>query len=736
MQPLNQILAKSIDRGGTTLIDHIRHVVIAIKVFAENYDLNIDIDIAIKAAVLHDVGKAHPHFQRKIHKIKAKSINEESEWNYAHRHELSSLGFLSLFPEEEWSPLIDMVVAHHKSTKDDKSTRGIIDLAQTNKFWLEDHLIDWHKWSLQGLEIMKQLFKEFGIDEIMIKEISIKEAKINLEYVLSYCKTKPLGWSPLRGLLMSADHFASAFINNTSSQLKDLFAIPDLSFYKNPNRGSALYPLSKIDTTNKRPHTMVVAPTGAGKTDFLLKRCTGRIFYTLPFQASINAMYERIKGDIKNENPNTETQVRVLHSTSALLVKGNKDAENLQHFGGASIKVLTPHQLASIIFGTAEFESMMLDLKGSDIIFDEIHTYSDVGRSMVLEIIRTLLRLNCRIHIGTATMPSLLYNEVLQILQENGEVYEVKLEDEVLDEFDRHVVHKMEDETEIDAVLENAFQQKEKVLVIFNTVKKAQEEFRRLTEEAFPEMKNKAMLIHSRFRRSDRFELEKRLKTEFNGDGSKQSGDGLMPCLVIATQVVEVSLDISFDRMITQVAPLDAMIQRFGRVNRKRSKDTIGKYKPVHVIQLSGSALPYKAETLKASYNQLKDDTLLKERSLQDKIDIVYPSLDTKPIDIHLIYHDGQYKIRELCHRRSAVIVEALEIQSATCILRCDREKYLDAKWGERIQMEIPISIKTMARYRNQYEQLEHGSHPYVIPQDEANHLKYGLELVEPEIFI
>jgi CRISPR-associated endonuclease/helicase Cas3 len=50
--------------------------------------------------------------------------------------------------------------------------------------------------------------------------------------------------------------------------------------------------------------------------------------------------------------------------------------------------------------------------------------------------------------------------------------------------------------------------------------------------------------------------------------------------------------------------------------------------------------------------------------------------------------------------------------------------------------MEIPISIKTMARYRNQYEQLEHGSHPYVIPQDEANHLKYGLELVEPEIFI
>lgn len=74
-------------------------------------------------------------------------------------------------------------------------------------------------------------------------------------------------------------------------------------------------------------------------------------------------MYERIKEDIKNENSNIEAKVRVLHSTSALLVKGNKEAESLQHFGGAAIKVLTPHQLAAIIFGTAGYESVMLDLK-------------------------------------------------------------------------------------------------------------------------------------------------------------------------------------------------------------------------------------------------------------------------------------------------------------------------------------------------------------------------------------
>ncbi|MEL7119925.1 MAG: CRISPR-associated helicase Cas3', partial [Bacteroidota bacterium] len=662
MKPLNQILAKSIDRGGTTLLDHTQHVVWAIEVFAKKYQFDFDVELAKKAAILHDLGKAHVHFQNKISGDgNYKSMMEKDEWNYTHRHELSSLGFLPVFVKNEWNALIDMVVAHHKSIKKDKRNRGILDLNYVDDLWIENHLLEWEKWSLYGLKILERF-------DIASRLISEEEAKGALEYALAYCKSKKLGWSPLRGLLMSADHFASAFIEQTQDKLENLFTIPDLSFYKTPKRKSDLYPLSQIETENHKPHTIVVAPTGAGKTDFLLKRCKGRIFYTLPFQASINAMFERIKSDIQNENSNIDSKVQVLHSTSALLVKGNKEAEILQHFGGASIKVLTPHQLAAIIFGTAGYESVMLDLKGTDVILDEIHTYSDVSRSMVLEIVRTLLRLDCRIHIGTATMPSLLYQEVLKLLQEYGEVYEVKLQDKILDQFDRHVVHKMESEVEIDEILTKAFDQKEKVLVIFNTVQKAQQEYKRLST-LFPDLPK--MLIHSRFRRGDRVKLENKLKSEFNGDGSKKYGNGLMPCLVVSTQVVEVSLDISFDRMITQVAPLDALIQRFGRINRKRSNNTIGKYKPVHVIQLNGRALPYKAEILKKSFEQLPDGEVLKEKTLQAKIDAVYKDLDTKEIDVHLIHHNGKYRIKELCNRPNAIIVDALEIESATCILEC-----------------------------------------------------------------
>ena len=108
-----------------------------------------------------------------------------------------------------------------------------------------------------------------------------------------------------------------------------------------------------------------------------------------------------------------------------------------------------------------------------------------------------------------------------------------------------------------------------------------------------------------------------------------------------------------------------------------------------------------------------------------------YPTLDTKEIDIHLICHDGKYRIKELCNRANSVIVEALEIQSATCILECDREKYENARWDERVPMEIPVNFNTIKRYKHLYPQLEVGSYPFVVPQSEAEHQLYGLELVE-----
>lgn len=714
------ILAKSALEGNLTLLEHTRHVVLAIELFAKKTGLDTDPEIARKGAVLHDLGKAHPHFQRKIHQQKGASLLDNLEWDFIHRHEISSLGFLPCFPASEWAILTDLVIAHHKSIINDPGEKGILDLTRFRDT-LDNHLKDWEEWYQHGLEIIRH----FGYST---EEISREEAKAALEYVVSHCDKKKNGVSLLRGLLKSADRFASAFTHNTKQQLGSLFEIPDLNYYHSEKRKNSIYPLSLLPADDTRKHTFVVAPTGAGKTDFLLRRCSRRVFYLLPFQASINAMWERIKENVPNKD------VRLLHATSRIVVKDNNDEQILQPLVGAAVKVLTPHQLAAVIFGIKGHESMLLDLQGTDIILDEIHTYSDFSMAMVLDLVRTLMRLNCNIHIGTATMPTVLYKQLFEILGGADNIYEVKLPPPVLDTFDRHIIDKLADEDQTNDILTKSFAKGEKVLLIFNTIKKAQSAFKQLMDD-FPDIPK--MLIHSRFKRADRVELERKLKKEFNGDASGNGSPGIRPCLVVSTQVVEVSLDISFDRMITECAPLDSLIQRFGRINRIRNEHTIGKYKPIHVISPGNSPLPYRSDILKASFDELPEHFgLLKENSLQEKLDKVYPDIDTKEIDIHLIYRNDRYIIKELTDNKKSILIDALKIEGATCILESDRNAYLTADWESRQQFEIPISYQTIVRYKNQYEQLELGSYPFVIPQNVEAYNMFGLQLTEHDNFL
>src|SRR5690554_6132542 len=116
---MNQIFAKS-GPEWTPLKDHLIHVGLAAKKFAEYCGL--DQELAWKGALLHDIGKANPVFQMRLH-------NQDSS-SKVFRHEIASLFFLSLFPEHEHPELIEMVVAHHKSLKKDVGLRGLLDLEE------------------------------------------------------------------------------------------------------------------------------------------------------------------------------------------------------------------------------------------------------------------------------------------------------------------------------------------------------------------------------------------------------------------------------------------------------------------------------------------------------------------------------------------------------------------------------------------------------------------------------
>ena len=698
----------------TTLHEHLLDVSLVVEKIA--IDLGFDKTIAMYGAILHDIGKASSVFQSRL--------NSKNVPKTPFRHEIASCFFLSIFPTEMHNQLIEMVIAHHKSILHDTGDKGILDLEEVRGDTFELHITDWNNWKSDALKILNA----FGIE---VRDISKQEAESSFEEVLNYCETKvrERGYSEWRGLLMAGDHFASALSNKTEDYLERIFQTPNLSFF---DRQHTLYPLSLKNSKSEKMHTMVVASTGAGKTDFLFRRCKGRVFYTLPFQASINAMYKRVKNDLSASNPNID--IRLLHASSSIVLEGkSKEEKIIQGHVGAAIKVLTPHQIAAIAFGTNGYEAMLLDIKDCDVILDEIHTYTEVTRAIVLKIIEVLKYLNCRIHIGTATMPTLLYNRIIEILGKEN-VLEVKLEPHELKEFNRHIVHKLTDWSNTQKIIASAIQEDKKILVVCNKVKNAQDQYR-LLSEIYSDIP--ILLLHSRYKKSDRDEKERLLLgLNENGMPNGNFNTTTKACIVVSTQVVEVSLDISFDLMITEAAPLDALIQRFGRVNRKRNTESIGKFKLIYVLappEDKKEALPYDLELINLSYKTLPDGEVLQETELQSKIDTVFTDIDFLTIEQHSVFkEDMRWTIDKLTHNSKAILLDLLDIDSVNCICEADEEDYLKGNAETRSKQ----TVNTRYYVVNKLRQINVGTCPFILP-DTAYSQEYGLDVqkAKPEFY-
>lgn len=258
-----------------------------------------------------------------------------------------------------------------------------------------------------------------------------------------------------------------------------------------------------------------------------------------------------------------------------------------------------------------------------------------------------------------------------------------------------------------------------------NTVKQSQEIYEYI-KEVYPEVDS--LLLHSKFKRGDR-NLKERLLMGMDekGNPTYEYNTSNEACIVVSTQIVEVSLDISFDLMITATAPLDAMIQRFGRINRKRSKETIGKYKDVYVIappETEKEARPYNLDILQKSFEVIEDGKVLRERDLQEKIDKVFTEIDFMKIEEHSVFKsDGSMNIGKLTHRSKAILFELLEIDSVSCITESDVEVYENGNFESRLNLEIPVAYWTVA----EMDQSQKGNRPFIIP-DVAYDFDAGLD--------
>ena len=209
-------------------------------------------------------------------------------------------------------------------------------------------------------------------------------------------------------------------------------------------------------------------------------------------------------------------------------------------------------------------------------VFDEIHAYDERLFSSLLRFLMNCRGVPCLLM--TASLPQSRHDALKKTLSSIGECLEIISGPTELERLPRYQRLLGDDPW---AAVEHSFKDNGKTLWVANTVGRALRVADEASARGF-----RPLVYHSRFRYEDRVRQHGRIISAFRRDG---------PVLAIATQVAEMSLDLSADLLVTDLAPVAALIQRLGRLNRRSTPRNPKTPKPFLIIEPDTPA-PYKSQ--------------------------------------------------------------------------------------------------------------------------------------------
>lgn len=224
------------------------------------------------------------------------------------------------------------------------------------------------------------------------------------------------------------------------------------------------------------------------------------------------------------------------------------------------------------------FEKIFVSLSYSRIAVDEIQAYSPKACAIIAKFMEWVYKMGGKFLLMTATMPKFVMDYLKDVIPDfYDNVNTINIYEEEKDAFSKLYKHKIKlnlikieneqfdipDEI-IREILQKANNNK-RVLIILNTVGFAQSVYDKLKNSADGQLKERIFLIHSRFTLKDRESKEfDYINNEFKNPKTENIGK-----ILVATQVVEASLDIDADFLYTEICPLDCLVQRMGRILRR-----------------------------------------------------------------------------------------------------------------------------------------------------------------------
>ncbi len=228
----------------------------------------------------------------------------------------------------------------------------------------------------------------------------------------------------------------------------------------------------------------------------------------------------------------------------------------------------------------------------SAIIFDEIHAFDDQMFGHLLVFLRNFPKLP--VLLMTASLPEDRLNAIQAIRPDLNCVAGLK-EFEILPRYDIPYTVEQVDKATIWSEVRKCLENNGKVLWVRNRVDWANQIYLEAKTE-FPDIS--VNVYHSRLRYKDRSDRHRHVIDTFKEKGKA--------ALLVSTQVAEMSLDLSADLLITDIAPVSALIQRMGRLNRRATPDFPGHPKPALICPLPN----VKGDAYKP-YEKLEIDTSL-----------------------------------------------------------------------------------------------------------------------------
>jgi CRISPR-associated endonuclease/helicase Cas3 len=389
-------------------------------------------------------------------------------------------------------------------------------------------------------------------------------------------------------------------------------------------------------TRLEQPLVVLEAETGGGKTEAALWRFA-RLFaagevdalcFLLPTRVAASGIYERLEKFVRRAFPDPETcpswVLAVPGDLRANGVRGERQpglafasvlwpdadvpesrfwaAENSKRYFAAGLAAGTIDQflLSSLSTGHAHLRAV-LSLR-SLVVVDEVHASDPYMTRLLRAALARHLSAGGHAMLLSATLTGaarsrLIVDKSVDALARPAAPYPCLSHSAGIDEIrsrrNEEVPSKrlvvtaedaMRDPSQVAALALTAADRGQRVLVLRNTVAQAlatQRALEALAGNDHPALFRVAarpVLHHGRYARADRLLLDRAVAMRFG----KEAAESLEPAILVGTQTLEISVDCDADLLITDLAPMDVLLQRLGRLHRHSKR---------HPIRPGGSSL-------------------------------------------------------------------------------------------------------------------------------------------------